>query len=433
MKDKFTTFVNGILEIVKTYKGDWKESNPSSPNYIKNRTHWIDEEKIDEIVLNETIFIEDEYAMFNTKLLLNTDRTYYVTLNGVEYICKPWIGYEDNVCIGNGNIYGGDGMGDLDYPFSCDSYYYDKNIYLNVNSGDEGEYHVVIREVGVVETIHKIDKKYLPTTNTSSGAVIESNFYAEYITNFKDYEENYNLSSSTSSLMERLKERKNQGEVQPMEASGGESEQTYTCTNMTFDEAWEIITNNGELNITLKDVDFEHYALTIEPCKIYTVIHGAILFQSVSQLGSQSFYVWASDGLECISEESLGVTSTSMGSAIHLYLTSDELNFIKTHTEGLFEYESMLQHISRGELNYIYARNINTVIFDGYEDKPYKVVSAYIGFNGNEKVILERAIGDSSDDGNVNQRLIIGYSDDMGQCYMSRHYGDYTIDPNIPV
>ena len=390
--------------------------------------------------MNETVYIESEYIELQTKLFLNMDMTYYVTLNGVEYVCKPWgqstsgyySVYNNMVAIGNGNIYGGEGMGDLDYPFSCDSYN-DGTIYLNVNSGDEREYTLLIREVGIIETIHKIDKKYLPTTNTSSGAVVESNFYSEYIMNLKDYEENYNLSSSTSSLIERLKERKNQGEVQSMGIGGGESEQTYTCTNMTFDEAWEIITNNGELNIILKDVDFEHYALTIEPCKIYMLIPGAILFQSVSQLGGQSFYVWASDGLECISEEDLGVVSTSMGSATYLYLNSDELNFIKTHTEGLFEYEPMLQYITRGELNYIYTRNINTVIFDGYEDKPYKVVSAYLGFNGNEKVILERAIGDSSSHGNVNQRLIIGYSDDMGQCYMSRHYGDYTVDPDIPV
>ena len=174
MKDILKTLVNGILEIVKTYKGDWKENNPSSPNYIKNRTHWIDEEKINETVLNETILIEDEYAMFNTKLLLNTDRTYYVTLNGVEYICKPWIGYEDNVCIGNGNIYGGEGMGDLDYPFSCDSYYYDKNIYLNVNSGDEGEYHVVIKEVGMIETIHTLDEKYLPPMDGDFDKIVDS-------------------------------------------------------------------------------------------------------------------------------------------------------------------------------------------------------------------------------------------------------------------
>ena len=173
MKDMFTTLVNGILEIVKSYKGDWKENNPSSPNYIKNRTHWIDEEKINEIVLNETIFIQSYDAMFNTELLLNMDKTYYVTLNGVEYVCKPWKGYEDCVCIGNGDIYGGQGMGNLDYPFSCDSYIQGE-IYLNVNSGDEGEYHVVIREEGIIETIHTLDEKYLPPMDSDFDKIVDS-------------------------------------------------------------------------------------------------------------------------------------------------------------------------------------------------------------------------------------------------------------------
>ena len=172
MKDKFTTFVNGILEIVKTYKGDWKESNPSSPNYIKNRTHWVDEEKINEIVLNETISVNDGYEMFNTKLYLNMDRTYYVTLDGVEYVCKPWRGNYDMVAIGNGDVFGGEGLGNLDYPFSCDSYI-DESIYLNVNS-DEGEYHVVIREEGIIETIHTLDEKYLPPMDSDFDKIVDS-------------------------------------------------------------------------------------------------------------------------------------------------------------------------------------------------------------------------------------------------------------------
>lgn len=49
---------NAVIEKAKTFKGDWNENDPSSPNYVKNRTHWVDGDKVhklDEKFIPDTI------------------------------------------------------------------------------------------------------------------------------------------------------------------------------------------------------------------------------------------------------------------------------------------------------------------------------------------------------------------------------------------
>lgn len=144
-----------IKESITASTADWNQNDSNANNYVKNRTHWEEEENVS--VLNETtVTITDEYYEFGTVPYgqLIAGQTYYVTLNGVEYKCVARY-YDEYVLIGNGTIYG-DGNASNNEPFCCDSYD-DGNIYLNAAVG---EYTISISDVKTV--VHKLDHKYLP-------------------------------------------------------------------------------------------------------------------------------------------------------------------------------------------------------------------------------------------------------------------------------
>ena len=119
------------------------------------------------------------------------------------------------------------------------------------------------------------------------------------------------------------------------------------------------------------------------------------------------------------STQNVGITT--------LKVDTEELDFIKYYESGLTEYDGE-SSVTKSDLALIIDNNIGTVIFEGYEDYPYKVVGAYRGFNRNEKVILELAMSDSSDDCYTIHRLIYGYSDDLGACFLKSYYGDLVVE-----
>lgn len=117
------------------------------------------EERDIETLVDKTVDIDTDelYVHISDSAALIDGGTYSVVFNDTEYTCIAWAGGSNAVIIGNGNIYGGSGMGE-DVPFACDSYA-DGSCYLNVES--TGEYSIKIDSIKHV--IHKIDAKYLDT------------------------------------------------------------------------------------------------------------------------------------------------------------------------------------------------------------------------------------------------------------------------------
>ena len=105
-----------------------------------------------------------------------------------------------------------------------------------------------------------------------------------------------------------------------------------------------------------------------------------------------------------------------------LKLNADELNFIQSKVSD--NYNNELEYITKRDMSFIISDNIETIIFEGFERYPYKVVGAYEGFNYNEHIVLERAISDLSDDFYKVHRIKITYSDDYNGCFLSSYYGD---------
>jgi hypothetical protein len=158
-------FIETLINVVQTWTkkkikestADWNEGDSNSNSYIKNKPFYESEEKV-KLVPKTTVSIPDDerYEKLGYFTQLEAGKTYYVTLNGVEYECVarnvPDSGY---VLIGNGTVYG-DGNEGNGEPFSCDSYP-DGNIFLNVK--DAGDYTISILEPETV--VHKLDAKYL--------------------------------------------------------------------------------------------------------------------------------------------------------------------------------------------------------------------------------------------------------------------------------
>lgn len=163
MLDIYKTLISGILEKAKTFKGDWNENDSVSPNYIKNRTHWTEDDR--KTLINITVPMESfdvgngepAYVLFEQKLVLELNKTYYVTFNNKEYECISWRNDYGGVSIGNGSIF--NNSGGNDEPFAFDSYS-NGEIYFLMAIEDVKETKIKIEEK--LKIFHKLDKEFLP-------------------------------------------------------------------------------------------------------------------------------------------------------------------------------------------------------------------------------------------------------------------------------
>jgi len=141
---------------------DWNVNDENDPAYIKNRPFY-ETDPVETVILEEmTVVVEEGYAELPSWQQYTPGTTYIICFNGNEYECVAW-GGEYAVCVGNGDIYGDEGMGG-DEPFSIDTYP-DGSAYINV--AEPGTYTVSI--VGMISEVIEIPQKYMPIKNIRDG------------------------------------------------------------------------------------------------------------------------------------------------------------------------------------------------------------------------------------------------------------------------
>lgn len=146
---------NGNVEIVAGVQSDWNQNDETAIDYVKNRTHW-EENNLTTIINKKTVTVNSSYAAISSSCpMLTPGQTYIVVLNDVTYQCVART-YGTAVLLGNGRIYG-DGMSSNNEPFAIDIYS-SGTAYLNVASS--GKYTVSLLSNNT--TVHTIDPKYLP-------------------------------------------------------------------------------------------------------------------------------------------------------------------------------------------------------------------------------------------------------------------------------
>lgn len=172
-------------------QSDWSVNDETSPAYVKNRTHWLESEYI-KFIDNETIpFIVASEGLYtsdsiNNDVVFIEGNTYTFTIDGTSYDCVAHIvanyGY---TYIGNVS-YLDSSFEDTQEPF-CVLCYNNAEVStmllessgIQIATTFEGDSHAISLS-GLVETYHKIDRKYLPhlvgRSGSEEGAEIFNNY-----------------------------------------------------------------------------------------------------------------------------------------------------------------------------------------------------------------------------------------------------------------
>lgn len=159
-------YVNNIIanleipEDEEVAQSNWQENDETSPAYIQNRTHWVEEnftEAVPEINVNNTYIELTNIPIFES---LSPNCNCQIILNGTVYettaIHNSYNAYEWYV-IGNGDLIGESG-GDSSLPFGL---FIDKH---EENWG-EANFNISTFQMNITsQIVHKIPEIYLPTT-----------------------------------------------------------------------------------------------------------------------------------------------------------------------------------------------------------------------------------------------------------------------------
>ena len=109
-----------------------------------------------------------------------------------------------------------------------------------------------------------------------------------------------------------------------------------------------------------------------------------------------------------------------------LQLTPEELNLIRCPEDGFKSYYSSIQSVTHSVLSSIIDNKIDTVIFEGFESCPYKVVSANYGINKKPIVVLDCALHYEITVGYGIRRLIFSYSDDYDAVFLDSYCENFS-------
>ena len=159
-------------------KADWNQNDESALDYVKNRTHWVEQET--DVIKESTTDTEWSYGLnFNgypVDTIYNENATYIVKVDGISYQCIPWV-CNDEFYIGDSRLWdivdeNGDDAHPENVPFliyvyhddNGDPYIYGMDEIWSVMYPDSEPHTIKVEEVTGGETIHQLDEKFIPNT-----------------------------------------------------------------------------------------------------------------------------------------------------------------------------------------------------------------------------------------------------------------------------
>lgn len=181
--------LNGIANEIRTLsvggssvQSDWNQNDENALDYIKNRTHWIENSYAIALPETELEVRNGSVDLYEVPVEGLTPNAYcVVTIDGVSYETTAIYGvfnsYEWYI-IGNGELIG-EGSNDSDLPFGIFVDKYNEN-YMSLAENKTGSITLKIEVVG--EYVHKIPEIYLPEKIGVSG----TGTYAEVFNNLND-------------------------------------------------------------------------------------------------------------------------------------------------------------------------------------------------------------------------------------------------------
>ena len=147
-------------------QSDMSQNDESAPDYVKNRTHWVEENTHVTIYTNNALVVdEDEYIDLELLEPFVVGQEYVITINGTTYnLTARTHSYWEAFMIGSDQWCGvdaehSDGI-DSDVPFGA-VWYYDGALSVDFFIATE-TYDI---NIGIIRDVyHKLDEGFLPST-----------------------------------------------------------------------------------------------------------------------------------------------------------------------------------------------------------------------------------------------------------------------------
>lgn len=177
-------------------KADWNQNDETAIDYVKNRTHWV-EQTIEEIVGEQGVVLVETVDIYRANLTniitappCEEDEGYVITIDGVSYNCTSWIDYAydatNTIFIGDSRMWGTeDPMYNThpeNVPFLIEFYFeggggwFGEDLTLSdatIYFADANFHTVKIeRELPDQTTYHTLDEKYIPDSIARTNNVI---------------------------------------------------------------------------------------------------------------------------------------------------------------------------------------------------------------------------------------------------------------------
>lgn len=145
------TLIKGLVQKMKSFRGNWEQNDPTADDYIKNRPFYTEGEKEVVIIPEMVVSISDYFTTvtYSPIIPFEVGKTYNVLWNGDSYSC-----------VAN-ELDGIPAIGD--FKFSSLPFFIavDEDIFggAYIASSTDGDYTVLV--TSSVEVVHKIDRKYI--------------------------------------------------------------------------------------------------------------------------------------------------------------------------------------------------------------------------------------------------------------------------------
>ena len=153
-------------------KADWNQNDEAAIDYVKNRTHWVEQSY--EVILEEITAQSSESLIdyIDSNIYIYPDEVFIITVDGVQYRCISWSEVDGVSYIGDSRFY--DLMADAhpeDVPFLIffeeywpDDVGADPERYCDIYLSDDKPHTLKIERESDKMTYHPLDEQYIPDT-----------------------------------------------------------------------------------------------------------------------------------------------------------------------------------------------------------------------------------------------------------------------------
>ena len=153
--EAISTAMNALESAIDGNKPDWTQNNPDAPDYVKNRTHWIEDAKLETIfdgTLDTSGVGSAHFDFLEMTKPLVVGEEYLVTLNDTQY----WLtaGFDGDF------VY----VGDNTYKYTTIPFvlYNDSDTSQMFETNKSGTWKLNVKHNSKV--VHQLDEKFIPDT-----------------------------------------------------------------------------------------------------------------------------------------------------------------------------------------------------------------------------------------------------------------------------